>query len=220
MAQIKVGDEVVLIEPFKVFRLLSDGRLDICDSDGNCISVNPNQVMLKTTNMKAMKDAVLKVAQDLAKAKNTVTTLEIKVELRRDYPYYFWDQKVVSLYMDQLAGDGVFTYTDNGTYRTYSLVGIKPVSVPVTKSLNTIIITKSVSSLAGGVVKVQKTRIDHHQLLKLVANQKFVGLTLANGTVVSRQDIKRQKKSPLGYASPKLGKIKSIVVGTTQYNVK
>ena len=109
MAKIKIGDEVVLVEPFKVFRLLADGRLDVCDSEGNCISVNPNQVTLKQTNMKAMKNAVLGTAKDLLKANNTVTTLEIKQQLRKDYPYFYWDQSTVSKFMDGFAGDGIFT---------------------------------------------------------------------------------------------------------------
>lgn len=89
-----------------------------------------------TETMKAMKDAVLTVAKGLCKANNTVTTLEVKVELRRDYPYYFWTQQTVSDYMSQLAGDGILTYTDNGTYRTCSLANQSQTAGPVSKSIS------------------------------------------------------------------------------------
>lgn len=228
---IKVGDEVRLMIPFKVFRIFPDGRLDICDNDGDCISVNPNQVLILTqSNMKAMKDACLAVATQLAKANNTVTTLEIKNELRRDYPYYFWTQDAVSKIMDSLAGDGVFSYTDNGTYRTYRLAkAVTKTPVKVSKTLSKSITVKagkntantvSVVSLGGGQVKVQKTKINWNRLIQLAANPQFAGVTLANGQTVSKQDIKNQKKSPVGYINPKLGRIKSIVVGNIQYNVQ
>lgn len=228
LSPFNVGDEVVLVEPFKVFRILTDGRLDICDSEGNCISVEPNHVKIKQTDMKAMKDAVLKVATDLATAKNTVTTLEIKVELRRDYPYFFWTQDVVSKFMDQLAGDGVFTYTDNGTYRIYSLTTATPsgrvpagFAAPLSKSLTTTVKASSANrAVAPSTYKVQKSKITWNKVLQLAGNPQFVAVTLANGTTITKDNIKAQKKSPLGYISPKQGRIKNINVGNTQYNVK
>jgi len=220
MAQIKVGDEVVLVEPFKVFRILFDGRLDICDSEGNCISVELNQVNLKTTDMKAMKDAVLTVAQSLAKAKNTVTTLEIKIELRRDYPYYFWTQQIVSDYMDQLAGDGLFTYTDNGTYRIYSLVGAAKVSTPAKTLTKTVVAGKGTANVVVNSKSSKGKSINQSRLLQLCGDPNFVSVTLANGKVVDKYTIKGQKKSPVGYITPKVGKVASILVGTTLYTVK
>jgi hypothetical protein len=225
MAEIKIGDEVVLVEPFKVFRLLKDGRLDICDSEGNCISVNSNQVKLKTTDMKAMKDACLTVATSLAKANNTVTTLEIKTELRRDYPYFFWTQDTVSKFMDQLAGDGVFTYTDNGTYRTYSLVGspvVKPVTPRPKKTITKNVVAGSgtANTVQNTGIKAQAKKVDWPDVLRFAQNPTFKSVTLINGKTLDKDAIKGQKKSPLGYISPKIGRIASIVVGSTQYNVK
>lgn len=63
---------------------------------------------------------VLGCAQSLLKANNTVTTLEIKTELRKSQPAFYWTQDVVSEIMDDFATSSVFTYTDNGTFRTYS----------------------------------------------------------------------------------------------------
>ncbi len=225
-SKVKVGDEVQLLIPFKVFRIFPSGLLDICDIGGNCLTVSEVHVKFKQTDMKQMKDAVLTVAKDLAKANNTVTTLDIKTQLRRDYPYFFWTQDVVSKFMDGLAGDGLFTYKDNGTYRIYSVVNPPlssgPVGIPVTKSLavpagkgtgNTV-------SVSASGLKVRRTKIDASQLLNYASSPQFVSVVLADGTTVYRNTIKAQKKSPVGYITPKLGKIRSIVVGTTQYNVK
>lgn len=216
-----------LVIPVKVFRDFQDGTFDVCDEDGNCFRTLKSNLVQKINNkMKAMKDAVLKVAQDLAKANNTVTTLEIKTELRRDYPYYFWDQKTVSAYMDQLAGDGLFTYTDNGTYRIYSLAGKTVTTSTATKATKTITVkagkgTANTVSVSGGTpVSVASRKINTAKLLALAANPNFVAVTLADGKTVNRATIKGMKKSPAGYISPKVGRIASIVVGTTQYNVK
>lgn len=219
MAQI--GDVYALILPVKVFKDFGDGTLDVCDADGNCFRTIKEILTTKIdNNMKQMKDACLSVAKDLAKATNTVTTLDIKVQLRRDYPYYFWTQDVVSKIMDSLAGDGIFSYTDNGTYRIYSLVGAPVTSTPLTKTVkaspaNTV----SVASVAGGSAKVSRKKIGWPQVLNLAASPKFKAVTLANGTVVDRVAIKGQKKSTLGYITPKQGRIASIIVGDTQYNV-
>lgn len=221
MAEIKVGDDIELTIQFRVFRVFPDGLIDICDADGNCITVNSNHVKIKQTDMKQMKDAVLTVAQSLAKAKNTVTTLEIKVELRRDYPYFFWTQDTVSKFMDQLAGDGLFTYTDNGTYRIYSLVGAskvvtKTVAPRVKKTL-----TKTVAAGKGTANTVVNTpRVTWAQVLNLASNPKFQSVTLKGGKIVDSFTIKTQKKSPFGYIKPKEGRIESIVVANTLYNVK
>jgi len=228
---VKVGEIWDLVTPVKVFRIHSDATVDVCDGDGSCLTVVEKDLVtiIKNDNMKAMKDAVLKVAQTLAKANNTVTTLEIKNELRRDYPYYFWTQLIVSTYMDQLAGDGLFSYTDNGTYRIYSLVKAKKANTVVTlKASKKASLTKTVKASSSNVtstagtqwVNIQKAKITDTRLLSLASHPQFVAVILANGQNVTKNTIKQQKKSPVGYISPKLGRIKSILVGTTLYNVK
>ena len=208
MAKIKIGDEVVLVEPFKVFRLLADGRLDVCDSEGNCISVNPNQVTLKQTNMKAMKNAVLGTAKDLLKANNTVTTLEIKQQLRKDYPYFYWDQSTVSKFMDGFAGDGIFSYTDNGTYRTYSLVNVTK-KVPTMKPAVKTIGNKVAKSL---IIKTPRKTVSRGNLLNFI--QKAV-----TGHYVTTNDIRNQKKSLIGYISQRPN-IVAIQVNGTKITVR
>lgn len=93
--------------------------------------VNTQTTTTKMTTNQTMKNAVLATAKDLLKANNTVTTLEVKVELRKAFPHFRWKQHTdvstgvpgVSELMAELAVDGEFSFSDNGTYRIYSLVG-------------------------------------------------------------------------------------------------
>ena len=71
----------------------------------------------------AKQEKVLKVAKELCKANNTVTTLEIKNELRRRYSTNKWNQSDISNLMSDFQKDGKFTFTDNGIFRIYSLPG-------------------------------------------------------------------------------------------------
>ena len=233
MRTFKVGDIVTVIKRFKVFKVFEE-ELDVCDEEGNCLKVLKKisfvQDYKNVNYMKAMKDAVQKVAQDLAKANNTVTTLEIKTQLRRDYPYYYWDQTTVSSYMDQLAGDGLFTYKDNGTYRIYS--SVKPVSytgsasvtgttaATITKNIVVKAKPKVVATPTISSVTPKKAKISTAKVLELAKDPKLVAFVLRDGTYINRSQIKGQKKSPLGYITPKVGKVQSVVVGAWQYNVK
>lgn len=180
--------------------------------------------------MKAMRDAVLTVAKRLAKANNTVTTLEIKTELRRDYPYYFWDQNTVSSYMSQFATDSIFTYKDNGSYRVYSLstpAQVAQTAGPVSKQM-------SKSTIGGAVLgntatprrgRPRKnsllTVIDHAFAFKMAGYKDFESVTFNTGIVVDRAGIRAQKKSPQGYLTPtKLQKVVKITVSGTTFDVK
>ena len=215
MSDLKLGTEVQVIKPFKVFRKLLDGSYDVCDLDGNCLNVKVNEIILKTKNqseMKAMKNAVLTTARQLCKANNTVTTLEVKTELRRDYPYYFWDQATVSNYMSQLAGDGLFTYTDNGTYRTYSLANTK-------KTLLGKVARKKVVTSQPNK-KTTSNTIPRNSVLGFAVSPTFESVTLSSGKTVDKYAIRGQKKSPLGYITPKLHNVVSITAGGTTYLVK
>lgn len=226
MNNIKIGDEVVLVEPFRVFRLLADGRLDICDSEGNCISVEPNQVTLKQIDMKAMKNAVLSTAKDLLKANNTVTTLEIKLQLRKDFPYYYWDQSTVSKYMDGFAGDGIFHYrnSSDGTHRIYSLMGAtgsasyQGVSVP---SAKVAVPTKSISKIqTKNKMRANQKTVRRSTLSNFVQNTPNIdGVYLVTGKYVTVNDITRQKKSLLGYINQRPNLV-AIQVGNSKITVR
>lgn len=223
----KVGDIVHTMLAFKVFRNFGE-YMDICDSEGNCIKAPTKSLSISTTNkkenMKAMKDAVLTVAKQLAKANNTVTTLEIKTELRRDYPYYFWTQQAVSDYMSQLAGDGIFTYTDNGTYRTYSLVksgkGVAPTAGTGTTSVSIMKVAGTIPTKAGNRRRTPKATISRSVVFTYADSPAFESVTI-NGTIVTKNHIKSQKKSPTGYLTPtKIQKVEAITVGGKTYIVK
>jgi hypothetical protein len=222
----EVGEVTFLVTPVKVFRDFGE-EFDVHDDEGNCTKV-PRKALLKYFNqqtiMKAMKDAILKIAKQLLKANNTVTTLEIKTELRRDYPYFHSPQSDVSAYMDQLAGDGIFTYTDNGTYRIYSLATPAQVAAttgPVTKRLA----KPAVSGMMGGPRKRGRPRkattssVSRSTAQAYVVADNFDSLSIG-GAIVTRADIRLQKKSPKGYLSTaKLNKLDAITVNGNTYSV-
>ena len=80
------------------------------------------------------KAAVLKTANELLFANNTVTTLEVKNKLRKNFKNEQWFQNTdfgsgiegVSELMNELASEGKFNYKNLGTYRVYTQ-GVTPV---------------------------------------------------------------------------------------------
>lgn len=76
---------------------------------------------------KKNKAKVLAMANRLVKPNGTVTTLEIKNELRQKFPDQKWFQAEISNVMNEFNIDEKCTYTDNGTYRTYSMIKTAPV---------------------------------------------------------------------------------------------
>lgn len=87
-------------------------------------------------NNLTQKDMVKNVALDLCNANNTVTTLEIKNRLRKQYPGSWYQSEISTLMMD-LADENEFDYQDNGLFRVYSIydpnkhVQIQTVSKPI-----------------------------------------------------------------------------------------
>lgn len=71
------------------------------------------------------EDLVEKVATRLMYPAKQITTLEIKMELRKEYPQYPWYQQLVSEIMIDLQQAGKFDYQDQGRYRIYHPVGQK-----------------------------------------------------------------------------------------------
>jgi hypothetical protein len=245
-----VGALAQLIVPVKVFRDFGNGTYDVHTDDGNCLMVSKlalHKAFIDNFNqdyiMKAQRDAVIAVAKRLCKANNTVTTLEIKVELRRDYPYYFWTQQAVSDYMSQLAGDGIFTYTDNGTFRTYSVASpaqvaqtAGPVSKQIAAKTTTTSSSAGIAKVSGTLATAPKrgrgrprknqntaftqTAINRSLAMSYAIASGFESFTFGNKTV-TRADIRAQKKSPAGYLSnTKLNKLDAITVNGKTYQVK
>ena len=141
------------------------------------------------------------VAKDLAVANNTVTTLEIKTELRKRYQNEKWYQSDISDVMDDLNSESKFSYTDNGTFRVYSLV-VKPktttsVLKTTTKNMST---TKSTTVQNKTVTKISRTKA-----LDLIkeTNGKFFGVTFTKKDNTERKmrcrTYQDSKPSVLGY---------------------
>ncbi len=249
----EVGEIVFLLLPVKVMRDWGTKVVDVCDDNGNCLQVSKKALTrdyFKTEyTMKAMRDACLTVAKQLAQANNKVTTLEVKQELRRDYPYYYWSQQVVSDYMAQFAGDGIFTYIDNGTFRTYSLVANPSLTAgPVSKAVNTKTLVTDDDDVLGkmagtiptfnvpstvrvakavtkkrGRPKTVSTSISQSDAVIMASDTSFQYITVerkAGPVEYSAAAIKAQKKSAKGFAEREFGKISQIIVANKTYQVK
>lgn len=143
----------------------------------------------------------------LLQANNTVTTLEVKNQLRVDFPNEKWLQKEVSDQMASLARSGNLTFEDNGTFRTYSLKEVKVKKVA--KTTPVIATRKTMSSTAKQVVSILKgqkaKRISRTNALDLMLNSKGRFFTAefitkeGNCRVMNCQLIKDQKQTKLGY---------------------
>lgn len=125
--------------------------------------------------------ALLKAATELLKANNTVTTLELKTKLRKDEAEYYWSQDIVSKMMEELAIEGMLTYTDNGTFRTYSATPKRGRGRPK----NLIIATKPVPvSVQAPVIPVKRGRGRPRKNLTVNLGPK-ASTALASGAPVS-----------------------------------
>ena len=96
----------------------------------------------------------------LLEANNTVTTLEVKNELRSKFPDFSWLQGDVSKFMNDMHLAGDLTYEDNGTYRTYSGEAKK-------KSY-----TKKNPKTGKNLKKVSATRISKSKAMDLMLGNK------------------------------------------------
>jgi hypothetical protein len=196
----------------------------------------------QTTNMstqKTMKTAVRNTADNLLTANNTVTTLEIKNQLRKTQPNFYWSQATVSALMDELQKEGVYTYTDNGTFRVYSALTKVPVKITKAYSATVIAPVKTTRGLTKGSAKALaagakaaatraankgKTlapgaRISRSKALELMKNNKghfFTAVfTKVDGTerTINAQYLKDQGTSGLGYV--KVREASKLKAGTT-----
>jgi hypothetical protein len=177
----------------------------------NCKQTNMNQIM---------KDAVLDTANSLLKAQNTVTTLEIKAELIVKQPQFFWTQAFVSASMDDFQNQGLFNYTDNGTYRIYvdpnstiiqqgvcgsqGQTGTTPASSLVAQPA-----TQTAPSPTKTRTRKPDNRISKTKALDLLKNSKghfFTAVFLkkdGSERTINGQYLKDQDNSPLGFVKVK-----------------
>lgn len=98
-------------------------------------------------NTQQRKQAIYNTANALCNANNTFSNLELKDELRKQFPNEVWNQMDISVEMMDLADLGHFDYTHNGTYRTYfavpSLQGVASNTSTVNQSMTAQLIAKA-----------------------------------------------------------------------------
>lgn len=184
--QIKVGDNVTLTSKLpsswntlmsnylgtsvKITKIDNNSRIYFNGSEPWYFSVTD---VVKVNNVSGLNETqkLEKVVNDLLVANNTCTTLEVKTELRRQYPKNNWTQSLVSDSMKDLATQGKLQYTDNGTYRVYSLVTKSTNNK--TKDMTKTTQTKSVANTT------KKQRISRTKAISLISgtNGRFFGVT-------------------------------------------
>ncbi len=122
----------------------------------------------------AMQAEVLRVAKELAVANNTFTTLEIKTKLIKEVPEVKWTQAFISDTMLEYEQEGKFTFTDNGTYRTYSLVKLLTKTVKSGPALRVSVSKpKAVSATKKGFTKIKRLKAQ-----EMILNSKKTFITV------------------------------------------
>lgn len=130
----------------------------------------PSTQMANPNTDAVRKGLVLACAQTLLSPNNTVTTLEIKTELRKTQPQYYWTQDVVSKIMDEFSQNKVFTYTDNGTFRTYSDPSRSMPAPKKARASRKTAVTKTAKN--SSPKQKYASTITRAQALKMMANNK------------------------------------------------
>lgn len=166
------------------------------------------------------RQAIHDTANALCNAQNQFTNLELKNELRKNFPNEVWNQMDISVEMMDLAdGGGYFDYTHNGSYRTYfatpSLQGSQA-QTNSNPSMTQQLIAKAqsqptsipnVTNVKPVKVKtpVATKRIGRNKALDIIQNTngKFFSVKFAkkNGDerLMGVQYVKGTKPDPLGY---------------------
>jgi phage/plasmid primase-like uncharacterized protein len=159
-------------------------------------------------NMKQSKiDKVFEVAEQLCVANNTVTTLEIKNELRRAYPKKNWSQSEISQVMSDFYVASKFTYSDTGTFRVYSLANNQATNQ--SNAAFTAATTTPVVKVKKVKVPTTTARISRNGALDLIKNSngKFFTVTFikkdGSRRVMNGQHTSDMSASALGYINVK-----------------
>lgn len=199
-------------------------------------------------NNQQRRQAIHDAANALCNAQNQFTNLELKNELRKNFPNEIWNQMDISVEMMDLAdGGGYFDYTHNGSYRTYfatpSLQGSQ-IQTNSNPSMTAQLIAKAQATITQAIVKQPKIkvpvatkRIGRNKALEIIQNTngKFFSVKFAkkNGDerLMGVQYVKGTKADPLGYVrlkelktqitkSVNLQTLSEIKTNNTLYKVK
>lgn len=167
-----------------------------------------------------MKEAVESVANQLANSIGRITTLELKMELRNQYPAIMWYQYQhgqvmgVSNLFHELVREGKFkSVADNGTYQTYMPSSTINVARNNTTTNNLVTTIKKANPVKKAASKktttvaptVKGIKIARSKALDLMKNNKghFFTVTFIKQDSTTRtlngQYVKDQTLSPLGY---------------------
>lgn len=193
----------------RVYRIIRNNTYDVCNNKGDCWTVRKDEITTQYNNpMQAMMDAVLNTAKKLLKAQNKVTTLEIKAEVIKTYPQYFWTQAYVSAIMDDAHKAGMFTYYDTttggNTHRVYSDPTVKPVKTKKTMKTKTapkVVAKRPVSKVATKTISKSKAL----ELMETNKGHFFTATFIAKKgeRTINCQYLKDQTYSKLGYVKVK-----------------
>jgi hypothetical protein len=130
----------------------------------------------------------------LLEANNSITTLEVKNELRNSHPEFSWMQKDVSSYMSDMHLSGDLTYEDNGTFRVYHGEEKKTVS------------KKKDPKTGKAMKKVKMTSISKSKAFDLIMGNK--GYFFTAEFVKKDGEVRVMNCQALKDQDPKLGYIK------------
>ena len=175
-----------------------------------------NGVFVQTATFNAhMLIALKQKVYELLQANNTITTLEVKLALRKSNTKDTWNQVDVSRAMQFMADNGELTFHDNGTYRTYSMATTIPAKnsnfgsvtlngkpqQPVSKN---VIVPKTTMGKKLAKVKapkapVKKETIGKNKALQVIqgTNNKFFGVTFTKKDNTERKMTCRIDKNDL-----------------------
>jgi hypothetical protein len=148
-----------------------------------------SSTIIKNVMLGHMSVAIL----GLLEANNSITTLEVKNQLRTSHPEFSWLQKDISNFMNDMHLAGDLTYDDNGTYRIYHGEVKK---------------TKSIKKDAKGkkLGKVKATRISRTKAMDLMLGNK--GYFFTAEFVKKDGEVRVMNCQCLKDQDPKLGYVK------------
>jgi hypothetical protein len=224
--QNQTGHPFIRGEEVTIFRMFANKTYDVCNKKGDCWRVKESEIVKNNSAMKQMTEAVINTAKRLLKSQNKVTTLEIKAEVIKTHPTYFWTQNCVSAIMDDAFKAGMFTYYDTTTggnqHRVYSDPGVKVRNVKIKPQMTTTTKTKvapkkaakktakkAVKAIVKTVFKAPATKtIGRTKALELMENNRghFFTATFISKKgerTINCQYLKDQTYSKLGYVKVK-----------------
>ena len=200
------------------------------------------KLKIKTMNIKQFKlDALKEVAKTLLKANNTVTTLEVKTELRTKYPDLNWEQSEIHDYFEANLNTLFKVVADNGTYRTWSLINY--VLPTPTKTLIKVKLTPKNNPMNTVTTRKPDNRISRTKAYEMMKNNKgrFFTATFVKKDgeerTINCQFLKDQSELNMGYVKVRessklkttpndatrqinLQTLKSLKIAGTEYKIR